>query len=66
MVIIIVVVCYDHLLTLRLEVTHIWTPTFKRSSAWFLFFRYMVLLSNFTMIPYFLGDVSPEVCRAQF
>ncbi|KAJ7122090.1 hypothetical protein C8R44DRAFT_981379 [Mycena epipterygia] len=57
-----VVLCYDHLLTLRLEVAHIWTPSFKRSSARFLLFRYIVLLSSLVMIPYFLGDLSRTSC----
>ncbi|KAJ7098969.1 hypothetical protein C8R44DRAFT_988742 [Mycena epipterygia] len=58
-----VVVLYDHLLTLSSEVTYIWTPRLKRSSAWFLLFRYTAFLSNLTMIAFFVGDLSPEVCK---
>ncbi|KAJ6524297.1 hypothetical protein DFH09DRAFT_1329579 [Mycena vulgaris] len=56
-----VVVLYDHLLTLGVEVKNIWGPRFKRSSAWFLLFRYVTLLSNLTMVAFFLGDLSAEV-----
>ncbi|KAJ7810484.1 hypothetical protein B0H13DRAFT_2344646 [Mycena leptocephala] len=54
-------VLYDHLLTLGVEVKNIWGPRFKRSSAWFLLFRYVTLLSNLTMVAFFLGDLSAEV-----
>ncbi|KAJ6565912.1 hypothetical protein DFH09DRAFT_1314691 [Mycena vulgaris] len=54
------VIIYDHFLTLGSEVTYIWTPKIRRSSAWFLVFRYTALLSNLAMIALFLGDFSPE------
>ncbi|KAJ7824974.1 hypothetical protein B0H14DRAFT_2821875 [Mycena olivaceomarginata] len=57
-----VVVLYDHLLTLGLEVKYIWTPRFKRSSAWFFIFRYVTLLGNLTMVAFFLGDLDAESC----
>ncbi|KAJ7141912.1 hypothetical protein C8R43DRAFT_1016830 [Mycena crocata] len=58
-----VVLMYDHLLTLGAEVQSIWSPRFKRSTAWFLLFRYFALLSNLVMIACFLGDFSPETCE---
>ncbi|KAJ7633308.1 hypothetical protein B0H17DRAFT_1108102 [Mycena rosella] len=58
-----VVLTYDHLLTLGSEVTHIWSAKVKRSAAWFLLFRYTALLSNLTMTAFFLGDFSPESCK---
>ncbi|KAJ7494817.1 hypothetical protein B0H11DRAFT_2003499 [Mycena galericulata] len=57
-----VILLYDHLLTLSSEVRNIWGPKFKRSSAWFLLFRYVTLLGNLTMVPFFLGDLSAESC----
>ncbi|KAJ7315049.1 hypothetical protein DFH08DRAFT_894561 [Mycena albidolilacea] len=57
-----VVVLYDHLLTSGLEVKYIWTPRFKRSSAWFFIFRYVTLLGNLTMVAFFLGDLDAESC----
>ncbi|KAJ7315052.1 hypothetical protein DFH08DRAFT_894595 [Mycena albidolilacea] len=56
----VIVVLYDHLLTLSLEVKYIWTPRFKRSSAWFFIFRYVTLLGNLTMVAFFLGDLDAE------
>ncbi|KAJ6507045.1 hypothetical protein C8R45DRAFT_971375 [Mycena sanguinolenta] len=55
-----VVLCYDHLLTLGSEVQHIWVPRLKRSSAWFLLVRYIALISNIALAAYFLGNLSPE------
>jgi len=56
------VVLFDHLLTLSSEVKNIWRPRFKRSTAWFLLFRYVTLLGNFIMIPFFLGNIDAESC----
>ncbi|KAJ7501238.1 hypothetical protein B0H11DRAFT_2189146 [Mycena galericulata] len=58
-----VVILYDHLLTLGSEIKHIWVRPVKRSSAWFLTFRYLALLSNLSMTVFFLGDFSPESLR---
>jgi len=57
-----VVLCYDHLLTLGSEVTHIWAPRLKRSSVWFLLVRYVALISNIVLAAYFLGNLSPDTC----
>ncbi|KAJ7744762.1 hypothetical protein DFH07DRAFT_963607 [Mycena maculata] len=56
-----VVVAYDHILTLGSEVTHIWSQPVKRGSAFFLLARYTALLSNFGMVAFFFGDFSAEV-----
>ncbi|KAJ7473086.1 hypothetical protein B0H11DRAFT_756600 [Mycena galericulata] len=55
-----VVILYDHFLTLGAEIKHIWIRPVKRSSAWFLTLRYVALLSNLSMTALFLGDFSPE------
>ncbi|KAJ7501249.1 hypothetical protein B0H11DRAFT_2225065 [Mycena galericulata] len=55
-----VVILYDHLLTLGSEIRHIWVLPVKRSSAWFLTIRYVALLSNLSMTVFFLGEFSPE------
>ncbi|KAJ7784020.1 hypothetical protein B0H14DRAFT_315420 [Mycena olivaceomarginata] len=58
------VICCDYLLTLDLEVTHIWSAPLKRSSAWFLLVRYFALIGNLALIPYFFGNFDEEViCR---
>ncbi|KAJ7779404.1 hypothetical protein DFH07DRAFT_950466 [Mycena maculata] len=56
-----VVLVYDHLLTLKDEVTYMWTPKLKRSTAWFLLVRYVALLGNLALVPYFVADVSAEL-----
>ncbi|KAJ7473113.1 hypothetical protein B0H11DRAFT_2282631 [Mycena galericulata] len=55
-----VVILYDHLLTLGSEIKHIWVRPVKRSSAWFLTLRYVALLGNLSLMAFFLGDFSPE------
>ncbi|KAJ6549229.1 hypothetical protein DFH09DRAFT_1281447 [Mycena vulgaris] len=52
-----VILCYDHLLTLGAEVPHIWTPKLKCSSACFLVVRYVALLGNLALIPYFFRGI---------
>ncbi|KAJ7501239.1 hypothetical protein B0H11DRAFT_2225055 [Mycena galericulata] len=55
-----VVVLYDHLLTLGSEIRHIWVRPVKRSSIWFLTVRYVAVLSNLGMMAFFMGDFGPE------
>ncbi|KAJ7114371.1 hypothetical protein C8R44DRAFT_984389 [Mycena epipterygia] len=57
------VICCDYLLTLDLEVTHIWGAPWKRSSAWFLLVRYFALIGNLALIPYFFGNFDEESCQ---
>jgi len=59
----VVVLLYDHLLTVGDEVTYVWTPRLKQSSGCFLLFRYFALLSNLTMVAFFLMDLGPEICK---
>ncbi|KAJ7929744.1 hypothetical protein B0H13DRAFT_2310374 [Mycena leptocephala] len=54
------VICCDYLLTLDLEVTHIWSAPWKRSSAWFVLVRYFALIGNLALIPYFFGNFDEE------
>ncbi|KAJ7643554.1 hypothetical protein FB45DRAFT_277737 [Roridomyces roridus] len=58
-----VVMCYDYLLTLELEVTHMWETKLKRSSAWFFLVRYVALGGNIALAVYFLGNLDAQVCR---
>ncbi|KAJ7501242.1 hypothetical protein B0H11DRAFT_1908548 [Mycena galericulata] len=58
-----IVVLYDHFLTLESEIRHIWVRPVKRSSIWFLTVRYVALLSNLSMMAFFMGDFSPESLR---
>ncbi|KAJ7478412.1 hypothetical protein FB451DRAFT_1396193 [Mycena latifolia] len=46
----IVLLCYDHLLTLGTEVEYIWTPVCRRSSALYIFVRYFALCANMAMM----------------
>ncbi|KAJ7884513.1 hypothetical protein B0H13DRAFT_1889927 [Mycena leptocephala] len=55
------VVMYDYVLTFNSEVKNIWSSRFRRSSAWFLLFRYVTLISNLTMLAFFLGNLSAEI-----
>ncbi|KAJ7734117.1 hypothetical protein B0H16DRAFT_1578328 [Mycena metata] len=57
------VICCDYLLTLDLEVTHIWSVPLKRSSAWFILVRYFALIGNLALIPYFFGNFDEESCQ---
>ncbi|KAJ7705892.1 hypothetical protein B0H14DRAFT_731403 [Mycena olivaceomarginata] len=57
------VICCDYLLTLDLEVTHIWNAPLKRSSAWFVLVRYFALIGNLALIPYFFGNFDEELSK---
>lgn len=50
-----VLLCYDHLLTLGAEVQYIWEPGHARSSAWYLFLRYFALGANTAMLSLTFG-----------
>ncbi|KAJ7626098.1 hypothetical protein FB45DRAFT_1060618 [Roridomyces roridus] len=60
-----VVLCYDHALTLPMEVSHVWPDlsNLKRGAVWFVLVRYIALASAIVLAVYFLGDLSDEVCK---
>ncbi|KAJ6448274.1 hypothetical protein C8R45DRAFT_1223460 [Mycena sanguinolenta] len=60
----IVLLFYDTLLTLDLEVRYIWKGPRPRASAWFLLIRYSSLcLRIMTLVIFDFGDFDPEVCK---
>ncbi|KAJ6605489.1 hypothetical protein DFH09DRAFT_1300229 [Mycena vulgaris] len=56
----IVILFYDHLLTLGPEVQHIWRTTHTRSSMWFLCIRYFSFCGNIIMAVDTFGDLDTE------
>ncbi|KAJ7663922.1 hypothetical protein DFH06DRAFT_1128284 [Mycena polygramma] len=56
-----VILLYDHILTFPEEVRYIWVPQHKRSSAWFLFIRYLAFFGNIVMAVYTLADFNPQL-----
>ncbi|KAJ6542484.1 hypothetical protein DFH09DRAFT_1322339 [Mycena vulgaris] len=56
----IVILFYDHLLTLGPEVQHIWRTTHTRSSMWFLCIRYFSFCGNIIMAVDTFGDFDAE------
>ncbi|KAJ7120782.1 hypothetical protein C8R44DRAFT_877119 [Mycena epipterygia] len=56
----IVILLYDHLLTIGSEIQHIWVTTHKRSSIWFLFIRYFSFAGNIVMALDTFGDFGLE------
>ncbi|KAJ7627214.1 hypothetical protein FB45DRAFT_1059993 [Roridomyces roridus] len=61
----VVILVYDHLLTLDREIAYIWIPLRRkrRSAAWFLFTRYFPLLSTIAMCLTNFGDYTIEKCK---
>ncbi|KAJ7687954.1 hypothetical protein B0H17DRAFT_1203312 [Mycena rosella] len=58
----IVLLCYDHLLTLGREIQYIWVPGRRRSSLWYLFVRYFALCSNMSMMSLTFGTFDSKTC----
>ncbi|KAF7310190.1 hypothetical protein MIND_00392600 [Mycena indigotica] len=58
----VVLLTYDHLLTLRAEVKYIWASSLRMSTFWFLLVRYTGLLASFAVVAFYLGDLGHEVC----
>ncbi|KAJ7171022.1 hypothetical protein C8R46DRAFT_1087513 [Mycena filopes] len=58
----IVILFYDHLLTLGPEIQYIWTTKHKRNSSWFLFIRYFSFAGNILMALDTFGDFGNETC----
>ncbi|KAJ7743910.1 hypothetical protein DFH07DRAFT_835118 [Mycena maculata] len=57
-----VILIYDHLLTLATEVKHIWSSKLRPSTCWFLAVRYIGLSASITISVFYFGDLSHEVC----
>ncbi|KAJ6565787.1 hypothetical protein DFH09DRAFT_1278466 [Mycena vulgaris] len=58
----IVILSYDHLLTLGSECTYVWSAGRRRSVCWYLFVRYFALCSNMAMLAITFGDFDSESC----
>ncbi|KAJ7354385.1 hypothetical protein DFH08DRAFT_1077110 [Mycena albidolilacea] len=58
----VVLLIYDHLLTLQSEVRYIWTTDHTRALAWYLLVRYFALCANVTMFALSFVNFSVEVC----
>ncbi|KAJ7729481.1 hypothetical protein B0H16DRAFT_1586864 [Mycena metata] len=58
----IVILLYDHLLTIGSEIQYIWVTTHKRSSIWFLLIRYFSFAGNIVMALDTFGDFGLETC----
>ncbi|KAJ7785481.1 hypothetical protein B0H14DRAFT_3506837 [Mycena olivaceomarginata] len=54
----VVLLIYDHLLTLESEVRYIWTTDHTRSLAWYLLVRYFALCTNVTILALAFVDFS--------
>ncbi|KAJ7124181.1 hypothetical protein C8R44DRAFT_852185 [Mycena epipterygia] len=59
-----VILCYDHLLTLDSEINYVWRRPKRLSFFLFILLRYVSLLSNIGMIFFRFGDVELERCHA--
>ncbi|KAJ7203938.1 hypothetical protein C8J57DRAFT_1735204 [Mycena rebaudengoi] len=57
-----VLLIYDHTLTLATEVKFIWAGKLRPSIYWFLGLRYIGLVANITNSVIYFADLSPEVC----
>ncbi|KAJ7478409.1 hypothetical protein FB451DRAFT_1365943 [Mycena latifolia] len=58
----IVLLCYDHTLTLGKEVEYIWAPGGRRSSFFYIFVRYFALCANMGMISLTFATFDSETC----
>ncbi|KAJ7868739.1 hypothetical protein B0H14DRAFT_2572173 [Mycena olivaceomarginata] len=57
-----VILVYDHLLTLKTEIEYIWLSKLRPSTCWFLAVRYLALASNIMVSVYNFGDLNHESC----
>ncbi|KAJ7258745.1 hypothetical protein B0H12DRAFT_1322527 [Mycena haematopus] len=56
-----VILVYDHLLTLGAEVKYVWLTKLRPSTCWFLALRYIGLVGNITMATWHFADLSHEL-----
>jgi len=57
-----VILIYDHFLTLGTEVRHIWASKLRPSTCWFLAVRYTGLCASITISVFYFGDLGHESC----
>ncbi|KAJ7247349.1 hypothetical protein C8J57DRAFT_1724580 [Mycena rebaudengoi] len=57
-----VILIYDHLLTLELEVKWVWLPRHRLATYWFFLIRYMAIVATATYATFYFGDFLPESC----
>ncbi|KAJ6584191.1 hypothetical protein B0H10DRAFT_872874 [Mycena sp. CBHHK59/15] len=57
-----VILVYDHLLTLGSEVMIIWSSKLRLSTCWFLMVRYTAIAVSIVYAFFYFGNLSPEVC----
>ncbi|KAJ7501819.1 hypothetical protein B0H11DRAFT_1991254 [Mycena galericulata] len=57
-----VILVYDHLLTMGSEVELIWYSRKRLSTYWFFVVRYLCLVCSATMLVFYFRDLSPESC----
>ncbi|KAJ7473527.1 hypothetical protein FB451DRAFT_1249476 [Mycena latifolia] len=57
-----VILIYDHLLTLGSEVQYVWSSKLRPSTCWFLAVRYVGLAASITISVFYFGDLSHESC----
>jgi hypothetical protein len=63
----VVLLAYDHLLTLDLEVRYIWKSWRTRASAWYLIIRYSSLcIRAMVLLTFNVGSLDLEVCSIRF
>ncbi|KAJ7213227.1 hypothetical protein B0H12DRAFT_1242330 [Mycena haematopus] len=56
-----VILVYDHLLTLGAEVKYVWSTKLRPSTCWFLALRYIGLVGNITVATWHFADLSHEL-----
>ncbi|KAJ6620240.1 hypothetical protein B0H10DRAFT_2188700 [Mycena sp. CBHHK59/15] len=57
-----VILVYDHLITLGPEVKHIWLSKLRPSACWFLAVRYISLGASIVISIFYFGDLGHEGC----
>ncbi|KAJ7106700.1 hypothetical protein C8R44DRAFT_987313 [Mycena epipterygia] len=55
-----VILVYDHLLTLGSEVKYVWSSKLRPSTCWFLAVRYIGLIASIIISVFYFGDLSHE------
>ncbi|KAJ7626134.1 hypothetical protein FB45DRAFT_869231 [Roridomyces roridus] len=60
-----VILIYDHLLTLNTEIKYIWSSKLRPSTCWFFAFRYLGLVATLVMFLYYFGASDHELNQLQ-
>ncbi|KAJ7626122.1 hypothetical protein FB45DRAFT_1030430 [Roridomyces roridus] len=56
-----VILIYDHLLTLNAEIKYIWSSKLRPSTYWFCAVRYLGLAAMLAILPYYFGVSDHEL-----